>query len=125
MRFRMTGHAGAGRRTLSVLVVLAVATAVLRVTCAIVDPCGKPVAVARAFPTTGDAPLLVQFRGDASYVEGGIGQIDSLRWDFGNGRSGTQQNDTVTYTAAGVYLAGLTVTGCHQDAAAQVKITVR
>ncbi|MEY9836644.1 PKD domain-containing protein [Streptacidiphilus sp. EB103A] len=64
-------------------------------------------AVAGASPTTGNAPLAVNFTGSAS---GGTAPY-SYSWNFGDGSAaGTTQNPTHTYSAAGTYTATLTVT---------------
>ncbi|MFF3906515.1 PKD domain-containing protein [Streptomyces sp. NPDC001848] len=64
-------------------------------------------ASAGASPTTGNAPLAVNFTGSAS---GGTGPY-SYSWDFGDGSAaGTAQNPTHTYSTAGSYTATLTVT---------------
>jgi uncharacterized repeat protein (TIGR01451 family) len=66
-----------------------------------------PVADFTATPTTGNAPLNVQFN-DAS-----TGVINSYQWDFDNDGTtdSTQQNPTWTYTTPGTYTIKLTVTG--------------
>ncbi|WP_369394635.1 PKD domain-containing protein [Streptomyces sp. CG1] len=64
-------------------------------------------ASAGASPTTGNAPLAVNFTGSAS---GGTAPY-SYNWDFGDGSAaGTTQNPSHTYSAAGSYTATLTVT---------------
>ncbi len=67
-----------------------------------------PVAVAKAIPTSGGAPLEVNFNaGDSSDADG-----DSLsyHWDFGDGASANGITATHTYTTDGAYIALLTVT---------------
>ncbi|HSU27892.1 MAG TPA: PKD domain-containing protein [Chitinophagaceae bacterium] len=63
--------------------------------------------------TAGCFPLVVQFT-DMSTA--GAGNTNtSWQWDFGNGLTSTQQNPTVTYTAAGSFSVTLKVTndkGC-------------
>lgn len=57
-----------------------------------------------ASPTSGDAPLTVNFT-DASMGE------DSWSWDFGDDGTSTVQNPTHIYQNAGTYTVSLTVTG--------------
>ncbi len=64
-----------------------------------------PVAGFTGSPTSGDAPLNVQFTDESTE------NITSWSWDFGDGGSSTQQNPSHTYGTAGVYTVGLTVTG--------------
>ncbi len=82
-----------------------------------------PTAVAEATPTSGTAPLTVNFTGSNSSDPDGT--IQSYSWDFGDGNSSTQADPTHTYSTAGTYTAVLTVT---DDAGAtgtdQVTITV-
>jgi PKD repeat protein len=66
-----------------------------------------PVARATAFPTSGRAPLNVHFTGLGSGDPDG--SIESYRWDFGDGKTGTGILVDHTYTAAGNYTATLTV----------------
>jgi uncharacterized repeat protein (TIGR01451 family) len=69
-----------------------------------------PTARASANPTSGQAPLAVQFTGSAS-TDPENGAL-SFAWDFdGNGTDdATSANPTFTYTAAGTYVARLRVT---------------
>jgi len=69
----------------------------------VTDP--PPVADFIASPTSGEAPVTVDFT-DAS-----TGDISSYSWDFGDGGSSTSQNPSHIYTAAGSYTVSLTVTG--------------
>ncbi|MFT5288795.1 MAG: PKD repeat protein [Planctomycetota bacterium] len=64
-----------------------------------------PVADFNADPTSGTAPLVVEFA-DAS-----SGAIDTWSWDFGDGQSSNQVNPSHTYTLAGTFTVQLTVTG--------------
>ena len=66
-----------------------------------------PVAVATASPTSGIAPLAVQFDGRGSSDPDG----DMLRyhWDFGDGTTSTAANPLKSYSLNGVYQAVLTV----------------
>jgi PKD repeat protein len=58
-----------------------------------------------AFPTSGLAPLLVQF------LDNSTGDIDTYLWSFGDGLTSTLPSPTHTYTSAGVYTVSLTVAG--------------
>ncbi|MDI9395110.1 MAG: DUF3344 domain-containing protein, partial [Euryarchaeota archaeon] len=64
-----------------------------------------PLADFTAKPTSGDAPLTVQFT-DAS-----TGTVSSYAWDFNNDGTvdSTEQNPSYTYTTAGTYTVNLTV----------------
>ena len=64
-----------------------------------------PVAGFSGSPTSGTAPLSVNFT-DAS-----TGSITSRSWSFGDGGSSTTTNPTHTYSSAGTYTVELTVTG--------------
>ncbi|AKB46497.1 cell surface protein [Methanosarcina sp. Kolksee] len=68
---------------------------------------GAPVANFTATPTSGDAPLSVNFT-DAS-----TGTVSSYAWDFDNDGTvdSTDQNPVYTYAASGNYTVNLTVTG--------------
>jgi len=55
-------------------------------------------------PTSGVAPLLVNFQDLSSNAP------TSWNWNFGNGQTSTQQNPSYTYTQAGTYSVSLTVT---------------
>jgi PKD repeat protein len=54
--------------------------------------------------TSGESPLPVQFSDRSKNAE-------SYEWAFGDGATSTDKNPTHTYTAAGDYIATLTVTG--------------
>jgi serine protease AprX len=56
-------------------------------------------------PTTGCAPLTVNFTDQSS------GEITEWSWDFGDGGSSSLQNPSHTYLNAGSYTVSLTVTG--------------
>jgi PKD repeat protein len=63
-------------------------------------------ASALASPRSGQAPLTINFTGEAW---GGSSPY-SYRWTFGDGSSSTQQNPSHTYSQAGSYTATFTVT---------------
>lgn len=56
-------------------------------------------------PTTGQAPLMVDFT-DLS-----AGDIDAWEWDFGDGGSADVQNPSHEYTATGSFTVSLTING--------------
>ncbi|HEX6882777.1 MAG TPA: PKD domain-containing protein [Planctomycetota bacterium] len=64
-----------------------------------------PLAGFSGSPTSGTAPLAVQFT-DAS-----SGTITSRTWDFGDGTGSSEPSPAHTYTAAGTYAVTLTVSG--------------
>ena len=66
-----------------------------------------PVAVAAAAPTSGDAPLLVQFDGTGSSDPDG--DLIRLRWEFGDGGFAQGPQPVHEYVADGLYTAELTV----------------
>ena len=68
-------------------------------------PPPPPVADFIASPTSGEAPVTVDF------IDTSTGDISSHSWDFGDGGSSTSQNPSHTYSADGVYDVSLTVTG--------------
>jgi PKD repeat protein len=77
----------------------------------------KPVAVATATPTTGDAPLTVSFDGSRSSDPDPEDPI-TYAWDLdGDGTfdDSTEAQDTYTYTEAGSYTATLEVTDSHGE----------
>jgi PKD repeat protein len=63
----------------------------------------NPVASFTASPTSGPAPLAVQFTNTST------GSPTSWAWDFGDGASSTSQHPSHTYAAAGTYTVVLTV----------------
>ena len=71
----------------------------------------SPVAAMDATPTSGTAPLTVQFSSEGTY-EPDPGETFSLAWDFtGDGTTdSTEPSPSFTYTANGTYAAKLTVT---------------
>ena len=69
----------------------------------------SPFAVATADPTTGQAPLLVQFSPAGSTDPDGF--IESYSWNFGDGSPlSTVPNPVHTYAAGGTFNDKLTVT---------------
>ncbi|WP_054560637.1 PKD domain-containing protein, partial [Croceitalea dokdonensis] len=66
-----------------------------------------PSAVATATPTSGTAPLQVQFTGSNSTDDNGI---TAYLWDFGDGSTANTSDTEHTYTQPGTYTASLTVT---------------
>jgi len=74
-----------------------------------------------AFPTSGNAPLGVQF---SSSVSGGVGNYQ-YTWYFGDGGTSTQANPYYTYYSPGTYWAELYVQSGSQGAwSNQITITV-
>ena len=72
------------------------------------NPNGNEAPVSRisANPLSGNAPLEVDFIGSASTDDVGI---VSYSWDFADGTTGTNVNETHLYTVPGVYIVTLTV----------------
>ena len=62
-----------------------------------------PVAAFIATPTSGDAPLMVNFTDQSE------GSPTSWLWDFGDGNTSKDQNPMHTYSTAGTYTVNLTV----------------
>jgi PKD repeat protein len=79
----------------------AIKTAYIQVTA----PPAAPVAAFNATPTTGIAPVTVQFS-DAS-----TGSITGWTWEFGDGATSNVQHPVHLYEAPGVYTVRLTVSG--------------
>ena len=89
-----------------------------------------PEVTASAEPTTGNAPLTVQFTGTATDPDAGAGEQLTYLWDFGVAGStadtSTQLSPTFTYERPGTYLARFTATdpnGASATAAVQVEVT--
>ncbi|MAT99158.1 MAG: hypothetical protein CL608_18585 [Anaerolineaceae bacterium] len=80
-----------------------------------------PTAVATADVTNGEAPLMVFFNGSSSTDNDGM--IISYAWDFSDGNSATGATALNTYTAAGTYVATLTVTD-NEGATATDTVTI-
>ncbi len=72
-----------------------------------------PQLTATATPTSGLAPLQVQFDANAS---GGDAPL-SYRWEFGDGTNSTTQDPVHTYQTSGQYTATVTVTDDNGDTA--------
>lgn len=64
----------------------------------------RPTAAFSAAPTSGIAPLTVQFTDTSTY------DPTSWHWDFGDGRTSIAQSPRHTYSTAGTYTVALTVT---------------
>ena len=69
---------------------------------------GQLRAVMSATPSTGTAPLSVNFDGSGSTTPSGT--VTSWAWSFGDGASGAGIQTTHVYTNSGTYTASLTVT---------------
>ncbi|MCA9943005.1 MAG: PKD domain-containing protein, partial [Anaerolineales bacterium] len=93
------------------------------VTITVTDPAVNqpPTAVASADVTSGEAPLMVFFNGSGSSDSDGM--IVSYAWEFGDGNSATGATAFNTYTAAGTYVATLTVTD-NEGATATDTVTI-
>jgi len=97
------------------------ATATNSVSISVTGTAGQLIATASASPTSGLAPLAVNFGGSAT---GGTPPY-TYSWDFGDGSSSATQNPSHTYSAIGNYTATLTVTDSGSaNANATVSITV-
>jgi len=81
-----------------------------------------PTALFTADPTSGYAPLEVNFTNTS---ELGTGELVSYLWNFGNDDTSADENPIYTYTGSGDFLASLTVTTTHgENTSAFVTITV-
>ncbi len=80
------------------------------------DPIGAPVAVIEASPLSGNVPLLVEFSGEKSNWENGIGAGSSYRWTFGDGNDAQGATVHHTYVEVGSHEACLTF-GAEDDEA--------
>ena len=65
-----------------------------------------PLAEFSASPTTGDAPLTVDFSDQSTG-----GNVTLWFWDFGDGGTSAEQNPSHDYVTPGTYTVSLTVTG--------------
>jgi subtilisin family serine protease len=83
-----------------------------------------PVAAVSATPSSGVAPLAVQF--SSAGTSDPDGDTLSYQWNFGNGATSTAANPSYTYTDAGTFTATLTVTdpgGASASASTTVVVT--
>jgi PKD repeat protein len=80
------------------------------------DPIGTPVAVIQASPVSGNVPLMVEFSGERSDWDGGIGAGYSYRWSFGDGNNAQGVAVHHTYVETGSYEACLTFGGEEDQA---------
>ena len=79
-----------------------------------VNPCVTPAADFSGSPTSGFAPLTVDFTDLSSSAA-------AWSWDFGDGATSAVQNPSHTYTSAGTYTVALTVSNaCGSDIATKV-----
>lgn len=78
-----------------------------------------PVAAFTASPTSGLAPLTVQF------TDTSTGDPTSWLWDFGDGSTSTEQHPTHTYTDPGTWTATLTVSNPSGSSTAQTTVAAR
>ncbi|MBQ1038231.1 ThuA domain-containing protein [Micromonospora sp. C81] len=84
----------------------------------------SPIAKATGTPTSGTAPLTVQFS-SAGTADPDPGNTLSYQWTFGDGTSSTAANPSKVYTANGNYTAQLKVTdNTGKTGFANVQITV-
>ena len=90
-------------------------TAFIRVTKPVVAP---PVADFTASPTSGIAPLTVQFTDTSDCF-----QCQSWNWDFGDGNTSTEQNPLFTYGIPGTYSVNLRVTNASGSSVASITVT--
>jgi len=75
-----------------------------QVTIEIIEGVIAPVPAFTATPTSGAAPLTVNFTDQST------NSPESWSWDFGDGNTSTEQNPSNTYSASGKYSVSLTVT---------------
>ncbi len=81
-----------------------------------------PTATFSAHPSSGTAPLTVQFTDQSTK---GSSTISTWQWVFGDGETGTQQNPSHEYKTPGTYPATLTVTtGTGSDTSPAQSIVV-
>lgn len=78
----------------------------------------KPTASFTASPTSGTAPLAVQF------TDTSTGSPTAWAWDFGDGATSAAQNPGHTYTAPGTYTVTLTASNAAGSSTATATITV-
>ena len=82
-----------------------------QITAAAATTAALPVAAFSASPTTGTAPLAVQFT-DAS-----SGSPTAWNWNFGDGNTSTSQSPSFTYASAGTYTVSLTASNAGGSSA--------
>jgi PKD repeat protein len=85
-------------------------------------PNQAPLAQASASPSAGVAPLLVNFSSAGSSDPDGA--IASHLWDFGDGRTSTMPNPSITYSTVGTYAVRLTVRDTLGASATSAPITI-
>jgi serine protease len=73
----------------------------------VTEPGSAPVADFTGSPTSGDAPLTVNFTDQST------GSPTSWSWDFGDGYTSTAQNPTHEYGSAGTYTVELTASNAY------------
>lgn len=78
-------------------------------------PVVAPVAAFSGTPTSGTAPLTVQF------TDTSTGTITGWSWDFGDGETATTQSPSHEYRSAGTYTVNLTVTGPGRGADSEIR----
>ncbi|MEM6630148.1 MAG: discoidin domain-containing protein [Bacteroidota bacterium] len=81
-----------------------------------------PVASFTATPTSGDAPLIVNF--DASASSDPDGDPLTYAWNFGDGNTGSGVSPSHTYQNSGSYTATLTVSDASENSSSTEIITV-
>ncbi|MDD3621012.1 MAG: PKD domain-containing protein [Methanofollis sp.] len=77
----------------------------------------EPIASFTAAPSSGEAPLSVQFTDTSLHAT-------ECAWTFGDGETSTEENPVHVYENLGTYTASLTVTGPGGTASAEKKIFV-
>ena len=83
----------------------------------VVGPTSPPSASFAASPTTGQAPLAVNF------TDTSTGAPTSWQWDFGDGQSSTTRNPSHTYSDPGTYTVTLTATNANGSSTASKLVT--
>jgi PKD repeat protein len=78
----------------------------------------KPTASFTASPTSGEAPLPVQF------TDTSTGSPTAWNWDFGDGATSTAQNPGHTYSSPGMYTVTLTASNVAGSSTATATVTV-
>jgi parallel beta-helix repeat protein len=84
----------------------------------IISPPPAPVASFKANPTSGAAPLAVQF------TDSSTGSPTSWSWAFGDGATSTSQNPSHTYNGGGTFTVTLTASNTAGSSSANATITV-